>query len=418
MNLKGYLSLCACIMACIFFSCDEKEEKRISPLGITAQPKEESADYDLPQIQESGELIAVTLSGPDTYYEYKGRGCGLQFEMAENFANSIGTRLRMETVRDTAELLRRMESGEADLVALEMPPASLLPGTGLQSAGAWAMPSDTTARGRKQWLVRQNAPLLAEALDKWYKPEMRKALIRRDRLRFVPGGGVKRRVRAPIQNRSKGIISPYDTDFIRHSRGIGWDWRLMAAQCYQESGFDPQAVSWAGARGLMQIMPETATHLGLPAHEIHVPEKNIGAAARYLKELERKFRDVPGRLERIRFVLAAYNGGSGHVRDAMALAQKHGKNPHTWKDVAPFILGLARPQYYNDPVVQYGFLRGEETYGYVESILERWQRYRAVGHAGTVSSLPAPSRRNTRKGFKSSVLSAEELEAKSKQEIE
>ena len=135
------------------------------------------------------------------------------------------------------------------------------------------------------------------------------------------------------------------------------------AQCYQESGFDPQAVSWAGARGLMQIMPETATHLGLPAHEIHVPEKNIGAAARYLKELERKFRDVPGRLERIRFVLAAYNGGSGHVRDAMALAQKHGKNPHTWKDVAPFILGLARPQYYNDPVVQYGFLRGEETYG-------------------------------------------------------
>lgn len=53
----------------------------------------------------------------------------------------------------------------------------------------------------------------------------------------------------------------------------------MAAQCYQESGFDPEAVSWAGARGLMQIMPETAVHLGLPADQMHQPEKNISAAA-------------------------------------------------------------------------------------------------------------------------------------------
>ena len=382
MNLKGYLSLCACIMACTFFSCDEKEENRISPLGITAQPKEESADYDLPQIQESGELIAVTLSGPDTYYEYKGQGCGLQFEMAENFANSIGTRLRMETVRDTAELLRRMESGEADLVALEMPPASLLPETGLQSAGAWAMPSDTTARGRKQWLVRQNAPLLAEALDKWYKPEMRKALIRRDRLRFVPGGGVKRRVRAPIQNRSKGIISPYDTDFIRHSRGIGWDWRLMAAQCYQESCFDPKARSWAGACGLMQIMPATADHLGLPRASIYDPEHNVRAAAEYLRELSGYFRSVHNQAERQLFVLAAYNGGYFHVQDAMALARKNGRNPHRWKDVAYYILALEKLEFYNDPVVRYGYMRGSETVGYVDRIRQRYAQYRGVPYGG------------------------------------
>ena len=88
---------------------------------------------------------------------------------------------------------------------------------------------------------------------------------------------------------------------------------LMAAQFYQESGFDPEAVSWAGARGLMQIMPETAVHLGLPADQMHQPEKNIRAAARYLRELERKFSDIPGRSERINFILAAYNGGTGQM---------------------------------------------------------------------------------------------------------
>ena len=162
-------------------------------------------------------------------------------------------------------------------------------------------------------------------------------------------------------------------------------------------------------------MPETAVHLGLPANQMHQPEKNISAAARYLRELERKFSDIPGRSERINFILAAYNGGTGHVRDAMALARKHGKNPQLWSDVAPFILRLSQPQYYNDPVVRYGYLRGEETYSYVTSIRERWQRYRAAVHGGTTGAAPAPSRKNSRGGFKSKVLSAEELEAKSKQ---
>lgn len=401
----------------VFNACDDKAEKKISPLGITAEENTEPADYDLDQIRQAGELIAATLSGPDTYYEYKGRGFGLQFEMAENFANAIGARLRMETARDTAELFRRLKQGEIDLIALEIP-EGLIQDASLRSSGAWSPGTDSIREDRRSWVVREDSPFLAEALDGWYKPETRTFLQNRNRQRLAPGGGVKRRVRAPFQNRAKGIISPYDASFIRHSQAIGWDWRLMAAQCYQESGFDPQAVSWAGARGLMQIMPETAAHLGLPANQMHHPEKNISAAARYIRELERKFNDIPGRAERINFVLAAYNGGTGHVRDAMALARKHGKNPKVWNDVAPFILRLSQPQYYNDPVVRYGYLRGEETYAYVNSIQERWRRYRGAVHGGTAGTLPSPSRRNSRGGFKSKVLSAEELEAKYKDEKE
>lgn len=413
---KPYLSISLITSLLLSFnavSCGEKEEKKISPLGITEEEGEETA-YDLDQIQEAGELIAVTLSGPDTYYEYKGKGFGLQFELAEHFAVSIGAKLRMEAVRDTAELFQRLKKGEADLIALEIP-ENHMTDMELQFSGVRSCLSDSTTAAKTGWVVRKDAPFLAEALDGWYKPETRSFLQKREQLRLSPGGSVKRRVRAPFQNRAKGIISPYDTHFIRHSQAIGWDWRLMAAQCYQESGFDPEAVSWAGARGLMQIMPETAVHLGLPADQMHQPEKNISAAARYLRELERKFSDIPGRAERINFILAAYNGGTGHVRDAMALARKHGKNPHLWNDVAPFILRLSQPQYYNDPVVRYGYLRGEETYGYVTSIRERWQRYRAAVHGGTTGAAPAPSRKNSRGGFKSKVLSAEELEAKSKQ---
>lgn len=85
-----------------------KRGEKISPLGITEEEYAETA-YDLDQIQEAGELIAVTLSGPDTYYEYKGKGFGLQFELAEHFAVSIGAKLRMEAVRDTAELFQRLK---------------------------------------------------------------------------------------------------------------------------------------------------------------------------------------------------------------------------------------------------------------------------------------------------------------------
>ena len=350
----------------------EKQEREVSYETIAGN-KEITADYDLPQILESGELIAVTLNGPDTYYEYREKAMGLQYELAERFATRIGASLRIEVVRDTAELIRRITNNDADLIAVEM---DIRPyAQQLTACGAF---TTTEGNNRKSWAVGKGAPELAKALDEWYRPELKKAVQEEEQRRFLPQFSVRRKPRAPFLSRSQGIISPYDAHFKRHGGAIGWDWRLMAAQCYQESAFDPNAVSWAGAQGLMQIMPSTAQHLNLPIEQIYHPEKNIQAAARYLRELEYKFSDIQPRTERMWFALVAYNGGAGHIQDARTLARQAGKNANRWDEVKPFVLQLSNPGYYNRKEVRFGYMRGSETYQYVESIRQRWNEYRRV----------------------------------------
>ena len=173
----------------------------------------------------------------------------------------------------------------------------------------------------------------------------------------------------------------------------------MAAQCYQESCFDPNARSWAGACGLMQIMPSTASSLGLSHNKLFSPEDNIATAALYLRQLNNKFSDIGSSSERLCFVLAAYNGGSGHIRDAMALARKMGKNSNRWNDVAQCVLLLMQPKYYRDPVVKFGYMRGSETVDYVARIRERYRSYSGIaigsGSFGIGGSrMPAPATKN------------------------
>ena len=84
----------------------------------------------------------------------------------------------------------------------------------------------------------------------------------------------------------------------------------------------------------MQIMPGTADHLGVPRSQLYDPETNIAAAAKLIKELNGAFSDIRDGYERINFILASYNGGSHHIRDAMALARRDGKDAHRWADVS------------------------------------------------------------------------------------
>ena len=279
--------------------------------------------------------------------------------------------MRIEVAHDTAEIIQRLRNREADIAAIAIPATK---GTLVCSNG---------------WNVCEDAVELRQSIDEWYTPE----LLEKYKKQIGKKTTVRRSARPVFLNSNTGQICLYDAMLQRYSSVIGWDWRLLAAQCYQESAFDPQAVSWAGAQGLMQIMPATAAHLGVSANDIFDPETNIEASVRYLRELSSTFSDISPQSSRIPFILAAYNGGVNHVRDAMALTRKHGHNEKAWRDVEDYILKLSEPRYYNDPVVTSGYLRGSETKEYVKSILERWAQYRGQARNFSKASTPMPSKK-------------------------
>ncbi len=157
---------------------------------------------------------------------------------------------------------------------------------------------------------------------------------------------------------------------------MGWDWRLLASMIYQESEFKPNVRSWVGAYGLMQMMPKTFEKYGLDTTAS--PQQQIIAGSKYLKHLEGQLpEEITDSTDRIKFTLASYNSGLGHVLDARRLAMKYGKDQDIWIDnVDYFILNLSDEYYYHDTVVYYGYLRGGETYNFVNEIFKRYDDYR------------------------------------------
>ena len=373
------------LLTILFFSCADKKKTQVTPWGtpMGADSIPSAQTYRLGDIVSNGELIMLTLSGPDTYYDYHGHGMGLQYLLCEKFAQKIGVSLRVDVCKDTLELERKLRKGEADIAALQFD----RPLRGLRFTKVKA---DQAKIG---WAVMADNAELADSLDRWFNPQMVKN-IRNEEAFLLSSRSISRHVYSPMLNRSGGVISHYDRYFQMYAPMARIDWRLMAAQCYQESCFDPNAKSWAGACGLMQIMPVTADHLGLPRSEMFNPEQNIAASARYLQELGNHYRDVPVS-ERVFYQLASYNGGFFHIRDAMALARKNGRNPYRWDDVAEYVLKLSDAAYYRDPVVKHGYMRGTETVGYVRRIRDRWMQYRGVARGGVVpggGTVVAPQR--------------------------
>lgn len=348
--------------------CRQREPQTgVARNGAFAKAKNHTGP-NLQRIIDSGELIVTTVSGPDTYFDYQGAPMGVQYALAEHFASTLGVAVRVLLCNDTTEVVQQLKSGEADVAALQLPDA-LCQTQQLHAAGA------SHAQQHTSWAVRQGADDLAEALDEWYAQDIEQNVAKQERSRLEHRHTVRRTVRSPFISREKGIISTYDNLFRQAAHTTGWDWRLIAAQCYQESGFDPNAVSWAGAKGLMQIMPATARHLNLPPERIFEAAPNMEAAARYIRELQGHFTDIRDPEERVKFVLASYNGGVGHINDAQALARKHGGSPHRWADVGHYVKGLSSARYYRDPVVRHGYMIGSETFNYVENIMLRWKQY-------------------------------------------
>jgi membrane-bound lytic murein transglycosylase F len=172
-----------------------------------------------------------------------------------------------------------------------------------------------------------------------------------------------------------GKFSKYDELVKKYATSLGWDWILVKSLIYQESMFNANNQSWAGATGLMQLMPATAKEMGVS--KISDPEQNIKAGSNYLKRMDSYWEQIPDSVQRIKFAMASYNCGFGHIKDAQKLAIKYGKDSLRWDDgVDYFVMNLSKPKFFNDPVVEFGYARGDEPYEYVKDIFERYKNYK------------------------------------------
>ncbi|GET30038.1 lytic transglycosylase F [Prolixibacter sp. SD074] len=226
------------------------------------------------------------------------------------------------------------------------------------------------------WAVRKNAPSLKKYIDIWIKNFRKTDDYQKLYNKYFRNPRTASIVQSNYYSLNGNELSRYDSIIKVDSRKIHWDWRLVASIIYQESRFDPHAESWAGAVGLMQLMPETAEWFNVD--DRMDPKQNIYGGTQMLSWLDHYFSDdIPDKTERLKFVLASYNVGLGHVLDARRLARKYGKDSNIWDgNVDYFLLHKSVAKYYKDPLVKWGYCRGEEPYNYVKEVWERYLHYR------------------------------------------
>lgn len=226
-----------------------------------------------------------------------------------------------------------------------------------------------------RWAVAPTDTGLAKVLDDWFADEKNdnsdlfRRYYRLSKLEFIeqPNAGYDdiRSLRL-----AGGRVSAYDPIFKEAAKRNGLDWRLLAAVAYVESHFDPNVKSWAGALGIMQVMPRTARSYGYSPEEMLDAEKCVEVAAKTIAQLDNMLKSkVPDRGERAKFILACYNAGPGHITDAMALASKYGMDATRWEGNVEQAVSLkSKPAYYRDPVVKNGYFRAKETVNFVRKV--------------------------------------------------
>ncbi len=234
-----------------------------------------------------------------------------------------------------------------------------------------------------RWAVAPESQGIAKALNKWFADEkddiseVYSKYYRLSKMEFfeaLPDGfeDIK------TMTFANGQISPYDHIFKAAAQKSGLDWRLIAAIAYVESHFDADVKSWAGALGIMQVMPRTATSHGYTPAEMLNPAKCVDVAVKTLTDLNKMFeKKVSDPTERENFILASYNSGPGHIMDAIALAGKYGLNAQIWDDnVEAAAIMKSKPAYYRDPVVKNGYFRGKETVNFVKKVQSAYNYFK------------------------------------------
>ncbi len=297
-------------------------------------------------------------------------------ERLRTLSDEIGDTINIiEVPYDSEELIKDVAKGEIDYTVCDeniamvnltyYPDIDISTPVSFMQNIAWGLPKNNSGQ------------LLAE-LNKWialYRSTGSYALLY---AKYFRNSRSETIVKSDYYYINTGKISQWDDMIKSASTRINWDWRLLASLICQESRFDPAVESRVGAYGLMQIMPVTGKNYGIDITAS--PSDNIKAGTMYINRLQSIFESkITDPRERIKFVLASYNAGPGHVLDAMKLAGKNGMDPEKWDgNVAVWLLKKSDPKYYTDSVVKNGYFRGTESVNFVTEVLERYDHYRNI----------------------------------------
>lgn len=295
----------------------------------------------------------------------------------QHLSDEIGAHIQIEEVPgdvETEQLIEMVAKGEIEYTIADHNVARLsqiyYPNLDIRTKVSFPQ--------RIAWAVRKDSPELKTAIDSWILENRGSSeYVTIYNKYFRSRKAHKRRVLSDYSSLSGGKISEYDDLIRQYSQQVGWDWRLLASLIYQESHFDPQARSWTGATGLMQVLPETAQMYKVDSTLLLDPQKNILAGVRLIERLTEYWSEhLTDSLEVPKFVLASYNVGLGHIIDARRLAEKYEADPNIWENnVAVYLKQKSLPKFYNDPVVKYGYCRGAEPFAYVKEVLQRYELY-------------------------------------------
>ena len=302
------------------------------------------------------------------------------YSRIKSLSNEIGGKINVSTVSGETsmeELIEKVATQEIKYTVADK---------NLASVNLWKHPNidlslNLSLDQKIAWAIRKNGPQLTKSMNDWLSDfKKTKHFNILYNTYFKNQTGFNTRINHEYYTLTSGAISPYDEILQKHAPRINWDWELLAAMIYQESHFNNAARGWGGSFGLMQFMPVTGAKFGVDTNS--TAHQNIVAGVNYIKYLDNYWAPIIADTnQRIRFILASYNVGPGHLLDARRLAEKYGKDAFVWDDnVDFFLLNKSKSKYYKDEVVRHGYCKGFITYAYVNEIIARYEHYKNMSN--------------------------------------
>jgi membrane-bound lytic murein transglycosylase F len=225
----------------------------------------------------------------------------------------------------------------------------------------------------REWVLNPENPNLNDSINSWLDDFKRTKQYSSLCQRYLTASSHV--IQQSFGKSSRTSISTYDAIIKKYCKPYNLDWRFVSSIIFQETKFNTDLVGVGGSFGIMQLMPETALNYGIT--DTSSVEEQIRAGIKHIYALYKKYLDIKNEQDRLYVTAAAYNAGSGHLQDAMALCAKYEKDSvDTWQRIFKYLSLKSQKEYYNDPVVRCGYYPGNHSIKYAKEVMARYEAYK------------------------------------------